>query len=65
VTFEDLLASGAVIAGSPDQVIEQARRNEAAGTDILLWLRNPYALPHDASMESIELIGRHVIPEFG
>jgi len=64
VRFEDLLAQGAVISGNPDDLVEQAKRYEAAGTDILLCLLNPYAVPQDASMEAIELIGRHVIPEF-
>jgi alkanesulfonate monooxygenase SsuD/methylene tetrahydromethanopterin reductase-like flavin-dependent oxidoreductase (luciferase family) len=64
VSFEDLLAQGAVISGSPDDLVQQARRYEEAGTDILLCLLNPYAVPHESCMETIELIGRHVIPEF-
>jgi hypothetical protein len=27
-------------------------------------LFNPYKIPHEAVMKSIELIGKHVIPEF-
>ena len=32
--------------------------------DLLLCLLNPYKVPHEKCMLSIELIGKHVIPEF-
>jgi len=28
------------------------------------WLVNPYDIPHDKVMQTIELLGKHVIPEF-
>jgi len=31
---------------------------------MLMCLVNPYKIPQDKLMESIELIGRHVLPEF-
>jgi alkanesulfonate monooxygenase SsuD/methylene tetrahydromethanopterin reductase-like flavin-dependent oxidoreductase (luciferase family) len=64
VSFDGLLASGACIAGDPDDVVEKVRAYEATGADLLLCLVNPYAVGHDAVMETIELIGKHVIPEF-
>ena len=40
------------------------KRYEAVGCDLLLCLVNPYKIPHEKVMQSIELIGKHVIPEF-
>ena len=42
-----------------------AKRYEAAGCDLLLCLVNPYKIPHEKVMRSIELLGEHVIPQFG
>jgi alkanesulfonate monooxygenase SsuD/methylene tetrahydromethanopterin reductase-like flavin-dependent oxidoreductase (luciferase family) len=64
LSFERLLARGAVITGSPDDVVEQVRRFEATGADVLLCLVNPYNIPHDKVMQTIELMGKEVIPEF-
>jgi alkanesulfonate monooxygenase SsuD/methylene tetrahydromethanopterin reductase-like flavin-dependent oxidoreductase (luciferase family) len=63
-TFDSLDAQGAVVAGDPDHVIEIAKRYEAVGCDLLMCLVNPYDISHEAVMRSIELIGKHVIPEF-
>ncbi len=41
-----------------------AKRYEAAGCDLLLCLVNPYKIPHDKVMRSIELFGTEVIPAF-
>jgi alkanesulfonate monooxygenase SsuD/methylene tetrahydromethanopterin reductase-like flavin-dependent oxidoreductase (luciferase family) len=54
----------AAMVGDPDRCIEIAKRYEAAGCDVLFCLMNPYAIPHEQVMQSIELIGRHVIPAF-
>ena len=35
-----------------------------AGFDTLLCLVNPYRIPHEAVMETIELMGTEVIPKF-
>ncbi len=64
LTFDYIRDSGAAVVGDPDRCVELAKRYEAAGCDILLCLMNPYKIPHEQVMESIELIGRHVIPEF-
>jgi hypothetical protein len=32
--------------------------------DLLLCLVNPYKIPHEAVMQTIELMGKYVIPEF-
>ncbi len=62
--LEYLETSGACVLGTPDQCIETCRRYEAAGVDQLLCLVNPYKVPHDKVMQTIRLMGEHVIPEF-
>ncbi len=64
VPFDYIRDSGAAVVGSPDRCIEIAKRYEAAGCDLLLCLANPYDIPHEATLRSIELLGKHVIPEF-
>jgi alkanesulfonate monooxygenase SsuD/methylene tetrahydromethanopterin reductase-like flavin-dependent oxidoreductase (luciferase family) len=64
LSFDVMKADGAVIAGDPDHVIEVARRYEAIGCQLLMCLVNPYDIAHDKVMQSIELLGKHVIPEF-
>ena len=39
-----------------------AARYAASGCDVLFCLVNPYNIPHDRVMRSIELLGEHVIP---
>jgi alkanesulfonate monooxygenase SsuD/methylene tetrahydromethanopterin reductase-like flavin-dependent oxidoreductase (luciferase family) len=64
IHFEALLESGACIAGNPDDVIGLVKAYEATGADLLLCLVNPYDIAPDKVMQTIELMGRHVIPEF-
>jgi alkanesulfonate monooxygenase SsuD/methylene tetrahydromethanopterin reductase-like flavin-dependent oxidoreductase (luciferase family) len=64
LNFEYIHGVGAGVVGDPDECIETCKRYEAAGCDLLLCLVNPYDIPHDQVMQSIELFGKHVIPEF-
>jgi alkanesulfonate monooxygenase SsuD/methylene tetrahydromethanopterin reductase-like flavin-dependent oxidoreductase (luciferase family) len=64
LTFDRLIETRAAIAGNPDDVVELVRAYEATGTDLLLCLLNPYKVRHEDVMATIELMGRHVIPEF-
>jgi alkanesulfonate monooxygenase SsuD/methylene tetrahydromethanopterin reductase-like flavin-dependent oxidoreductase (luciferase family) len=64
VSFDVLNSIGACLAGDPDDVIEAAKKYEATGADLLLCLVNPYKIPPDKVMQTVELIGKHVIPEF-
>ena len=64
MTFDYLHTTGSSVVGDPDECIEACRRYEEAGCDLLLCLVNPYKIPHEKVMQSIELIGTHVIPEF-
>ncbi len=62
LTFDFLDKTGACIIGDPDRCIDTAKRYKAAGCDLLLCLVQPYNIPHEKVLRSIELIGRHVIP---
>ena len=53
-----------VSSAPPRSVLETCRLYEEAGIDTLLCLVNPYRIPHEAVMETIELMGREVIPQF-
>ena len=64
LTLEYLQDSGACVLGTPDECIETCKRYEAAGVDQLLCLVNPYKIPHESVMQTIEMMGEHVIPEF-
>jgi alkanesulfonate monooxygenase SsuD/methylene tetrahydromethanopterin reductase-like flavin-dependent oxidoreductase (luciferase family) len=52
------------VLGTPQDCIEMCRKYEAAGVDLLLCLVNPLAIPHDKVLQTIELMGTEVIPEF-
>ncbi len=63
ITMDYLWDSGAGIVGDPDRCIEMCKRYEAAGCELLFCLLNPYNIPHEDVMKSIELMGKYVIPE--
>ncbi len=63
-TLEALLEMNACIAGDPEEVIERCRAYRATGADLLLCLFNPYDVPHEKVMQTLELFGKHVIPAF-
>ena len=63
LSFDFLDSTAACIVGDPDRCIETARRYKAAGCDLLLCLVQPWKIPHAKVMQSIELLGKHVIPE--
>jgi alkanesulfonate monooxygenase SsuD/methylene tetrahydromethanopterin reductase-like flavin-dependent oxidoreductase (luciferase family) len=64
LSLDYLVATGACVLGTPEQCVDTCRRYEAAGVDLLLCLVNPYKIPHAKVMQTIELMGRHVIPRF-
>lgn len=57
-TAEDI--EGSLIAGTPDQVIEQTRRFAEVGVDHLVF---DLRLSFDRFFASIDLLGTHVLPE--
>jgi alkanesulfonate monooxygenase SsuD/methylene tetrahydromethanopterin reductase-like flavin-dependent oxidoreductase (luciferase family) len=65
VNFDYLKDINAVIVGDPAEVIDRCKAYEAAGVVLLLCLVNPHAVPHAQVMQTIELMGKHVIPAFG
>jgi alkanesulfonate monooxygenase SsuD/methylene tetrahydromethanopterin reductase-like flavin-dependent oxidoreductase (luciferase family) len=64
VPFSYLKDSGAVLVGDPDQVTQTCKRYEAAGCDTLICLMNPLKIPHEKVIQTIELMGKYVIPQF-
>ncbi len=55
-------APGRGAIGSPDTVREFLRGYEASGVDEIILLLNPRS--HEGTMESIEIMGRDILPEF-
>ena len=53
-----------VIAGDPDSCIEALKKHEAIGIDQMMIMMQTETIPHEKVMESIELYGKYVIPEF-
>ena len=64
LSLEYLVDSGACVLGTPEQCLDACKRYEAAGVDLLLCLVNPYKIGHEAVMQTIDLMGKHVIPHF-
>jgi alkanesulfonate monooxygenase SsuD/methylene tetrahydromethanopterin reductase-like flavin-dependent oxidoreductase (luciferase family) len=64
LTIDYLTSVGACVLGTPDECYEACKRYEAAGVDLLLCLVNPYKVSHEAVMQTIELMGKEVIPRF-
>ena len=55
------MASVGLVCGTPDEALEQCRRWEAAGADQLVF--GTGMQEHDQMLETIRLIGEHVIPK--
>ncbi len=64
LSLEYLIGENACVLGTPEECLATCRRYQAAGIDLLLCLVNPYNVPHEAVMQTIELMGTKVIPEF-
>ena len=52
-----------VIIGTPDECLEKLLKYDEAGVDSVLCYLNFGYLPQQAVLKSIELLGKHVIPE--
>lgn len=64
LNLEYLVEANACALGTPEQCLAMCKAYEAAGVDLLLCLVNPYNIPHQSVMQTIELMGTHVIPHF-
>ncbi len=51
-----------IVIGTPDECVKKLLRYESIGVDQILCYLNFGYLPHEAVMESIELLGTYVIP---
>jgi alkanesulfonate monooxygenase SsuD/methylene tetrahydromethanopterin reductase-like flavin-dependent oxidoreductase (luciferase family) len=52
------------LVGTPDQVIAKARRYEEAGVSHILTRVVPHDIPIEHAVRTVELLGKHVLPEF-
>jgi alkanesulfonate monooxygenase SsuD/methylene tetrahydromethanopterin reductase-like flavin-dependent oxidoreductase (luciferase family) len=57
------IEAGAVMVGDPEDCLRVAKVYESAGVDLLLMLVQVGALPHEKVMQTIDLVGRHVMPK--
>ncbi len=64
LSLEYLVDANACALGTPEQCLEMCKAYEEAGVDLLLCLVNPYDISHEHVMQTIELMGEHVIPKF-
>jgi alkanesulfonate monooxygenase SsuD/methylene tetrahydromethanopterin reductase-like flavin-dependent oxidoreductase (luciferase family) len=58
------LDDGLSLVGSPDKVLEGARRYEALGVDQLLCIVQVGRVAHEDICDSLRLFGKEVIPHF-
>ena len=63
LSLEYLVDANACVLGTPEDASRRPPYEEA-GIDLLLCLVNPYKIPHEAVMQTIELMGTEVIPAF-
>lgn len=63
ISLEYLMEANACVLGTPEECVAMCRLYEEAGIDLLLCLVNPYNVPHEAVMQTIELMGTEVIPK--
>ena len=63
IDADTLVDRGVLVAGNPETCLRSIAIHEAAGVDQLQFLMATETVPHDKVMSSIEMFGRHVIPE--
>ena len=61
---DTLVERGVMVAGDPESCIKAARMHEETGVDQIQFLMATDTIPHEKMMKSIEMFGKHVIPEF-
>ena len=55
---------GVIVAGDPESCIKSAKLHQESGVDQLQFLMATETIGHENVMKSIELFGKHVIPQF-
>ena len=61
---ETMAERGVIVAGDPEACIKAARLHQETGVDELQFLMATETVDHQTVMKSIEMFGKHVIPEF-
>lgn len=61
--LEERAKSGLLAVGTPDDILSLFRTYDEIGVDQMLTWVQWGGLPHDKIMRSLELIGKHVVPE--
>ena len=61
---DTLVERGVIVAGDPESCIKAVKLHEETGVDQLQFLMATETIPHENVMKSIEMFGKHVIPEF-
>jgi hypothetical protein len=51
------------MVGDPKDCLKVAKIYESAGVDLILMLVQVGAIPHEKVMQTIDLIGKHVMPK--
>ena len=64
VTVEDIMASVSVFAGEPRRIIDYIHRAEEVGVDQLVLAVSPGYYPMDDLVETLDMWGEHIVPEF-
>lgn len=62
--FDEGMASGALLVGTPERVRRVVQNYVDAGVDQLILLVQAGRIPHEKCMQTIQLFGEKVIPEF-
>jgi len=62
--YEVLANEGGVIIGDVETCIRKMKDYEAIGTDRLLCFQQVGGLSHESILDSMQLIGEHIIPKF-
>jgi alkanesulfonate monooxygenase SsuD/methylene tetrahydromethanopterin reductase-like flavin-dependent oxidoreductase (luciferase family) len=60
-TATSALGTGGMVVGDPDHALAACKRWESAGADQLVF--GIFSLPHEDALETIALLGEHVIPK--
>ncbi len=54
---------GIILAGDPESCIKGVQLYEEAGVDQVILITQTETIPHERVLQSIEMFGKHVIPE--
>src|SRR5207245_11083570 len=60
---DTLVDRGVLVPGDPDSCLRGIAIHEGAGVDELQFLMATETVPHEKVLTSIEMFGKHVIPE--